>query len=141
MLTHTRLGPKVGHRFLKSEAPCLQYDHPSSSSSAAGKRGRGGRGGRVGRGGQGGRVLLPRQAGDWHQFHRKPTRGRGVFPPQYEQEAGCRVADYQASGEMYQHERAEVLCDCDSYCFFCMNITTSSGFQERAAGPNHVAKL
>ena len=25
--------------------------------------------------------------------------------------------------------------------FFCMNITTSSGFQERAAGPNHVAKL
>ena len=29
-------------------------------------------------------VALPRQAGDWHQFHRKPTRGRGVLPPQHE---------------------------------------------------------
>ena len=32
-----------------------------------------------------------------HQLHRKPTRGRGVLPPQHEQEAGRRVAEHQAS--------------------------------------------
>ena len=69
----------------------------------------------------------------WHQFHRKPTSGRGVLPPQHEQEAGRRVAGHQEPGKMHSHERAEVFCDCDPCSFFCMNITTSSGFQERAA--------
>ena len=86
-------------------------------------------------------VALPRQAGDWHQLYRKPRRGRGVLPPQHEQEAGRRVAEHQASGKVHHRERAEVLRDCDSYSFFYMNITTSSGFQEHAASWNSGSKI
>ena len=64
-----------------------------------------------------GSVATASKTGDWHQFHRKPTSGRGVVPPQHEQEAGRRVAGHQTPGKMHLHERAEVLCDFDSYNF------------------------
>ena len=73
--------------------------------------------------------------------HRKPTRRRGVLPPQHEHEAGRRVAEHQASGKVHQRERAELLRDCDSYSFFYMNITTGSGFQEHAASWNSGSKF
>ena len=62
----------------------------------------------------------------WHQFHRKPISGRGVLPPQHEQEAGRRVAGHQASGKMHSRERAEVF----------LRLRFLQGVQELAASCN-----